>query len=267
MKSIQPISRAKLSSLRKLLQKKHRAESGKFLVEGARGVEELLASDWMTELVVMTKEFMDSHGQLLSRLNENHILANTISSRDLRTISDTEHPQGVLAVVQQHGHRAATLEKLRKGLIVVADEITEPGNLGAIIRTCDWFGVDAVVVSKDSVELFNPKVVRATAGSMFHFPIITDVETKLILQNLRDEGFDIYATVAHGGVDCSKVQWSEKAAVVFGNEAQGISEEIQRLADTKIQVPRIGKAESLNVGIACGVVLACVRLEVQPQKS
>lgn len=260
MKAIQPLSKSKLSSLRKLLQKKYRAGSKKFLVEGLRTVEEVLASDWNTEMVLVTKSFADGHDQLLKQVIETNIPLYTITSRDIETMSDTEHAQGVVAIVHQKKYGVSFLEDVQSGIVVAVDGITEPGNMGTIIRTCDWFGVNGVIVSTNSVELFNPKVVRATAGSIFHVPIATDVRLQSGLAHLKRKGFHLYVTALDDGIDVSKVAWAEKAVIVFGNEARGVSEEIRDLADTKVFVPRIGRAESLNVGVACGVVLGCWRL-------
>jgi len=260
MKSIQPLSKSKLSSLRKLLQKKYRVASKKFIVEGLRAVEEVLASDWKPETVLVTKSFADVHKELLRHIDEKNIPLYTITSRDLEAISDTEHAQGIVAIVHQRTYSVSLLENMQSGVVAAVDEITEPGNMGTIIRTCDWFGVDGVVVSTNSVEVFNPKVVRAAAGSIFHVPIATDVRLQSVLANLKSRGFHLYVTVVDDGIDVTKAEWAEKAIIVFGNEARGVSEEIKNLADTKVFVPRIGRAESLNVGVACGVVLGCWRL-------
>lgn len=262
MKSLEPVSKAKLTALRKLTQKKYRIENKKFLVEGLPGVEEAIASSWAVEGVLMTPEFVSSasHQGIVKQVGEKNISTFSISSRELDGITDTVQAQGIVAVVRQTSQPRAAIDKLQSyNFIVAVDEITEPGNLGTIVRTCDWFGVDTVLVGKNSVELFNPKVVRAAAGSIFHIPIISDVDIGSVLEKLRKNGFHIYTTVLEGGVDVTKVSWQEKAVFVFGNEARGVSADSVRLADTKILIPRIGRAESLNVGIACGIVLARVR--------
>lgn len=265
MKPFETISKTRLSALRKLTQKKYRIESKKFLVEGLRSVEEAIASPWNIETVLMTPEFISaaSHQNILQQMREKKISTYSISSKELNKITDTVHAQGIVAVVQQTLQSQANPDKLQSyNIIVAVDEIAEPGNLGTIIRTCDWFGVDAMLMSKNSVELFNPKVVRATVGSIFHIPIVAEVDMPSVLQKLRTKGFHIYTTVIEGGVDVTKVSWREKAVFVFGNEARGISADIVQLADTKIRIPRIGKAESLNVGIACGIVLASFRFHL-----
>lgn len=260
MKSILPLSRSNLSSLRKLLQKKYRHKSKTFLVEGLHSVEEALASDWKVEVVLVTKPFTEAHEQLIGQIEQRNITLRSITSRDVEAISDTEHAQGVVAVVHQKKYNALFLENVGAGMLVALDEVTEPGNLGAVIRTCDWFGVNAVMVSANSVELFNPKVVRATSGSIFHVPIITDVNMQSVLASLRSKGFRIYVTVIEDGVDVRNIQWSEKGVFVFGNEARGVSSQIKNLADALVCIPRFGRAESLNVGVACGVVLGSWRL-------
>lgn len=261
MKKIEPLSGAKLSSVRQLLQKKIRLERRQFLVEGLRSVEELLLSDWDITMVVVTKEFLQTHHATFESLvASRNIPVHYVSSKAFATISDTEHAQGILAVAQQKRYSMEVLEQMSSGFVVAVDGVAEPGNLGVIIRTADWFGIDAVVVSKQSVELFNPKVVRSTVGSLFHLPIIVDEDMDSAVVSLKRKGFRIYATVVEGGEDITQIRWGNKRVCVVGSEAHGVSESIRDEADTLVKIPRFGKAESLNVSVACGVILAHSRL-------
>lgn len=230
-----------------------------------RGVEEALASEWDVEIMLVTLEFLSNsaHRQLIHQADQRGIATYQVRQQDIERISETVHAQGVVAVLQQKFYRKEILNTFGADAIVVAlDGVAEPGNMGTIIRTCDWFGIDALLIGKDSVEIFNPKVVRSSMGSIFHMPIIHDVELISELDELKKKGYRVYATVAQKGKETERLQWQGKSAIVFGNEARGVSGDVMRLADEKIRIPRFGKAESLNVGIACGVVLATLRLRL-----
>jgi len=255
------LSRTKVADLRKLLQKKYRTERGRFLVEGIRSVEEVLESDWPVEVVVMTEYLAADHPPLVQRIRSRRVPLYSVSRQDLERISDTTHSQGILAVVEQKSLPTNFLEGLVPGsMVVVADEVSEPGNLGTVIRTCDWFGASAVVVSEGSAEVFNPKVVRSTMGSLFHVPVVWDAHTQNTLDMLRRRKYRVYATSSAKGTDIQQTAWSDRSVLVFGNEAHGLSSATSHYADEFVRIPRFGRAESLNVGIACGIALASWRL-------
>ncbi len=262
MKKLQPISSAKLSSIGKLLQKKYRIESKRFLVEGLRTVEEALASDWAVETVLLRRNVLadSSCRELLHLAAQKEVPSYQITEEAFEKISDTVHSQGILAVVRQKSYGMDVFDTSNPGFIVVAlDGIMEPGNMGAIIRTCDWFGVDALLFGKGSVEFFNPKVVRSAMGSTFHIPFVADVSLPSALEELKGKGFAVYASISQDGEAIEKIPWKQKPVIVFGNEVHGVSRDVLRIADEKLTVPRFGGAESLNVGVACGVVLGLLR--------
>lgn len=259
----QSISKARLSAAQKLLRKKYREESGKFLVEGVRSVAEAVASEWKIEMLAITREFSSSAvGQaLIHEALRNGILVFTIRTTDLQKISDTEHSQGVVAVVQKKSFAPAVEEDSRSPDIIVAlDGLSDPGNLGTIIRACDWFGVGAVLISKKSVELFNPKVVRSTMGSLFHLPIFSDVDFHSTLEGLKERGYAMWAAAVEKGRDVSSVLPPSKVVVVIGSESHGLSSDVLMLADERVSIPRFGQAESLNAAVACGILLSVLRL-------
>ncbi|HTK82994.1 MAG TPA: RNA methyltransferase [Bacteroidota bacterium] len=259
------LSRADLKSYQKLLQKKFRQEEGKFLVEGLRSVEEALASEWVVEAVIATAAFLENRkikgrsGASGAHHGEKWAEG---SARDLEQLSDAETPQGIVAVVHRQEPLMDALWKSSSttSIVVALDNVSDPGNAGTIIRTCDWFGVDAVLLDERSVELYNPKVVRSTMGSMFHLPVGNHVELPEAMRQAKRNGFTVYATGLSGGEPLSKGMIAKKSLIVFGNESHGISSEVEKLAERTITIPGFGKAESLNVATSCAVVLATVRL-------
>lgn len=263
MKSIQPLSKSKLVALGKLQQKKYRGSTQSFLVEGLRAVAELLDSDWQCESVVVTERFLgsDDASAILERTQTANIPMHLIRSRDLERIADTENPQGIAAVVRKKIWSLESLQTLSSiEMLVALDSVAEPGNLGTIIRSCDWFGVDAVLVGKGSADVFNPKAVRSTMGSLFRVPIIEGIDLVKSIPDLKRDGFHIAVAASEGGLSIRSFTPDRKVVVIFGNEAQGVSRQLLSKADVRISIPRYGTAESLSVAAAAAVVLAWMRL-------
>ena len=167
-----------------------------------------------------------------------------------------------MAVVEQH-KKPVSAEVLREAVFIVAlDEVGDPGNLGTILRTCDWFGVDAVLLSKGCVSLYNEKVVRSTSGSIFHLPIYEDVDLIKTLPELKNNGYTVIATGMDGEL-LTQTLLPNKTVLVLGNEAHGVSDAVKKISDHQVSIPRFGNAESLNVGVACAVFLSQWRLAMK----
>lgn len=257
------ITKEKLKSIRKLSQKKFREIENKFIVEGSKIIREALASDWTTESVLVTNEFFSnpSNNDLFKIIEKEGVPVFQISPNDLDAMTDTVTAQGIAAIVQEKKTHNINLETLNlpDSVIVAVDRISDAGNLGTIIRTCDWFRIDALLIGQDSVELFNPKVVRGTMGSIFHFPIYRNVDLMRWLSNTKTLGYGVYTATMNGSPLHSQ-NYSRKSVFVFGSESHGVSDEILTIADAKITIPKFGKAESLNVAVACGIVIANFKL-------
>jgi TrmH family RNA methyltransferase len=242
----------------KLAQKKYRLDERKFLVEGVHLVEEALNSDWVVEAVIVNERGFVKEVGGLERLN----IAQTIGlyecpEKDFRKLTDTVSSQGIVAVVKKKEYSAEQFWKMfsSQAILVAMDDVADPGNVGTILRTCDWFGVSGALLSNDSVELFNPKVLRSTMGAVFHLPVFQDVDLPSMLDFAKTIGFRIIVTVIGAGTALGRYAFPARSIIVLGNEARGISPAVQRLADDSISIPKYGKAESLNVGIACGIII------------
>lgn len=263
MMALPQITMQKLKSIRKLLQKKFREVEKKFIIEGSKIIQEALTSDWTTESVLVTKEFFSnpSNKDLFKMIEEKSVRVFQISEKDFNSITDTVTTQGIAAIVKEKNTENLNLKifNLPHSVIVAVDRISDAGNLGTIIRACDWFKVDALLIGLESVELFNPKVIRGTMGSVFHFPIYRNVDLVQCLSDAKTFGYKVYAATMNGSPLQSQ-NYQKKSIFVFGSESHGLSDEIQRIADTNITIPRFGKAESLNVAVACGIVIANFKL-------
>ncbi len=256
------LTRARLKELRELTARKFRDERRLFIVEGLRLVQEAVDSDFAVLHAYHTQDLSEQPGgrALLARLKEKRVELFQTTPREMELISETVSFQGVLAVVRQK--QFSTESILRAGespaLVVALDGVADPGNLGTMIRTCDWFGASGILLGRNSVELYNPKVVRSTMGGVFHLPIAVGVDLLLTISRARDMGFRIYVTDAKGETHFDRVQYQNRSLIVFGNEAWGVSDQVKALADVRLSIRGYGAAESLNVSVACGVVLSAV---------
>ena len=249
------IPEAAYTRLRALLQKKMREKYGEFLVEGKRLVAEAIHSGWDTKFVCVEEERAD---QLPFLTVKNSFPVYALPEKEFSTISATEHSQGVVAVVEQ---KHASFEQIQpeNGFVIALDAIADPGNVGTIIRSADWFGAGGVLLGKGCAELYNPKTVRGTMGALFHLPVAENVNLLAALPGYRKKGFRIYAATTSDTPVNKNFSFSPKAVLLIGSEAVGITPELLALADSKITIKKYGKGESLNAAMAATVVLAMAR--------
>jgi TrmH family RNA methyltransferase len=233
------LSKIQIKLITSLSQKKYRGKHGLFVVEGLKGVQEFLNSKF--ELFELFTCDENSFLEVKNRV--------VLSPNDLKKISNLKTPNKVIALFKIPTAQAL----IKEGLIIVLDDVNDPGNLGTIIRLCDWFGVDQLICSKNTVDCFNPKVVQASMGSLTRISIVyTDLELYL-----KEVSIPKYATVINA-VSIYKQKLPQNAIVIMGNEANGISAKILKLVTNKISIPRFGKlqqTESLNVANATAIVL------------
>lgn len=253
--ALPPASGGRLRSVRRLTQRKHRLETGEFLAEGPQAVREALAYARARELYVVPSARVD---ELVVAASAAGVAAYAVTEAELARLTDTVNPQGVVAVCEWP---ARTLEDLPAAarLVVVCAQIRDPGNAGTVIRCADAFGADAVIVSTDSVEVTNPKVVRASAGSLFHLPVLSGVPLEEAVAVLKARGLQVLAADGGGEERLDQLAAAGELAMptawVMGNEAWGLPPEHAALADRRVAVPLWGAAESLNLATAAAVCL------------
>lgn len=243
----------------KLAKRNQRAETGLFLIEGPQAVAEALQHrpELVTE-VFATPAALDRHPAITRAATAAEVRLETVTDAVLETIADTVTPQGVVAVCRQFPMGLDELLSRRPRLVAVLEEVRDPGNAGTIIRVADAAGADAVILTGSSVDVFNPKVVRATTGSLFHLPVVVGVPLAETLERLRGLGARILAADVSGD-DLLAVRsdghLDGPTAWLFGNEARGLTDEQLALADRAVIVPIYGRAESLNLATAAAVCL------------
>ena len=254
------LAKPKLKELRALTHKKYRDEQKMFLIEGVRMVGDAIDSGFKILEVLYTKDLSDSSPgkTLLQRLSEKTSNLFEISNREMELISETVTFQGVVAVLRQKQFSLDTVlgTSEARSHLVALDGVSDPGNAGTMIRTCDWFGVDGVILGENSVELYNPKVIRATMGGVFHLPIVEEVDLLSTLSRAKEAGYKVYVTSTGGESHFDRVQYAARSIIVFGNEAWGVSDQVKQLADVHLTIRRYGLGESLNVSVACGIILS-----------
>jgi RNA methyltransferase, TrmH family len=248
------ISKRELQYYSSLLAKKHRQAENKFIVEGKKSVFEGLSSSYKCEIVFVTNKFSEENQDSLAQLSKKKYRIETLKQKDFQRICDTETPQGIASVFLKPKRIFSQTAFTEDKIIVMLDNISDPGNLGTIIRTCDWFGVKNIFLSEIIVDYTNPKVIRSSMGSVFHINLYEDVNTSK-LDKLKEDDFEILCADIEGE-NIFTYKSDKKKILVLSSEAHGPSKEIEKLSDKKICIPKIGNAESLNVASASAVLLA-----------
>jgi RNA methyltransferase, TrmH family len=240
-----------------LKQKKYRNQTGQYLIEGVRLVEEAIAAD--VEIVQVLASFERTNerlDQLLDQVRAKGIPVTECSDPVLAHVADTQTPQGIVAIAKKPEPVDGFLDmsQANANLVLLVDGIQDPGNLGTIIRTADAVAADAVFVSDNTVDPYHPKVVRAAMGSLFHLPVLEQSLPDRI-DSLRQYGFQIIGSSSHQGDVYYNVDLRGPHALVVGSEANGISQELEPYVDKWLRLPMLGKAESLNAAIAASVMM------------
>jgi len=252
------LSKNQLKYFASLKQKKYRISEGRFLVEGLRLCEELLSSDYKTETLLYCPQKLSSPRAeaLLAHARRKNIPTVEIDARALKRLTDTEAAQGVVAVAHRKTFHLNDVIDAARGPVLAVDRVRDPGNLGTLLRTAAWFGAVGVLMSRDSVELTNPKVVRSTMGALFYLPVVTELDLTAVFIKLRDSATPVLVADVRDGTVYWEVAFSPRGVLVVGNEASGVSPTIRQMATQLVRIPRYGRSESLNVAVAAGVILS-----------
>lgn len=249
----------RVRAVAKLAKREARSETGLFLLEGPQAVTEALA--FRPELILelfATPTALEKHPELAKAAREADLEVEFVSEHVLDAMADTVTPQGIVAVCRQF---PTSLKDILAGvpkLIAILEEVRDPGNAGTIIRAADAAGADAVIFTGRSVDLYNPKVVRATTGSLFHLPVAVGNELELVIERTKAIGLQVIAADIKGADLLAARKAGALAAPtawLFGNEARGLTDEHYALADWVITVPIYGHAESMNLATAASVCL------------
>ena len=236
-----------------LLQKKNRQNEQKFIVEGIKLIQEGLNSKLKCEIILYTKSFFDENEKIFKSEIFNPVRKEVLTPSDFNKIADTKTPQEIAAVFNIPGR--ATKNNLYGKVICALENISDPGNMGTILRNCDWFGIGQVILDGNCAEVYNPKVIRASAGSVFHLDIFQQENIYEFLKLQKQSGYKILCADLDGQ-NIYDYKNEGNVIVVLSNEASGPTQNLISICDIKLTIPRIGKAESLNVASASAVILS-----------
>lgn len=251
---ISSTSNQQLKNLVQLQNKsKVRNEQGAFVVEGLKMFEESKTGGHLIKAYV-SESFYEE------KIREDKAYFDTftyevVTDSVFKEASDTLTPQGIMALVNKPEYKLDQLIQKNTLNLMLLEDIRDPGNLGTIIRTAEGAGFDGIIISKTSVDVYNPKVIRSTMGAIYRMPIIYVEDFIEALERLKTENIKIYAAHLQGASYYDKLDYNKKTAILIGNEANGLSNEAAKASDYRVKIPMEGQLESLNAAIASGILM------------
>lgn len=237
------LSKSQISFIKSLHQKKYRKETGLFLVEGIKSIKEFIQAPYQIHSVF----YVGEQYNLLPKLPANINLFE-VNNAELSKISTLQTPQGFLAIIHIPQTNTIQLKNLRNQFTLILDGVQDPGNMGTIIRTADWFGFKNIICSEDCVEAYNPKTVQATMGSLARVNIYYENLSTVLLDNK----IPVFGALLEGN-SIYKINWGNEGLIILGNEGKGITKEVIEKINQPVTIPRFGEAESLNVAVSAAI--------------
>ncbi|MBP5976419.1 RNA methyltransferase [Brasilonema sp. CT11] len=241
-----------VKQIRKLHSSKERHQQQLFLVEGTHLLEEACAANYPLEAVCSTPEWQDSHAVLWEKACDLCERAEIVSEEVLKAIATTVQPDGVVATAKRSDRLG---EVPFTGIVLALETVQDPGNLGTIIRTAAAAGASGLWLSEDSVDLDNPKVLRASAGQWFRLAMAMSPDLKTTVQQSREAGMQVVATLPSATLTYWDVDWRKPSLILLGNEGAGLSKELTAVADLQVKIPLSPGVESVNVAITAALML------------
>lgn len=242
-----------IKNIRKLKDKKYREAENKYIIEGIKLIEEAVEENAEIDTIVVCEDCVENNTieqKLMYEIAKYNCVY--VSKKVFNAVTEVTNPQGILAVINKENEEDEI--DYNQDIIVVLDGIQDPGNLGTILRTVDSVGLKQIIISKETADAYNPKVVRSTMGAIFRVKIIVAEDLTTMLKEIKKHKFKVVATSLQTEESIYDVDYNKKV-IVIGNEANGVSNEILSMADIKAKIPMLGKTESLNASVATSVIL------------
>ena len=242
-----------IKHIRKLKDKKYRDESNEYVVEGVKLVEEAVKENAKIKQIIICEDTTRTYEiptHIMLEIAKYECIS--VSDKIFNIITQVTNPQGIMAIIEKNAQDAQI--DYTQDIIVVLDDVQDPGNLGTILRTVDSIGLNQIIVSKGTADAFNSKVVRSTMGAIFRIKIIEVENLAQAIKEMRKHHFKLMVTSLQTKNSIYDIDFYKKI-IVIGNEANGVSKEIQDMADEKAKIPMLGRTESLNASVAAGVVM------------
>ncbi len=242
-----------VKAIKRLKEKKYRDLENKFIVEGIKIVEEAINENTKISKIVICEDCLQD-GTLSKELVLKIAAYDCIyvTKKVFEQLTDVMSPQGILAVIEKNNKNQEI--DYSQDIIIALDDIQDPGNLGTILRTIDSSGLTQVIISKNSVDRYSPKVVRSTMGAIFRVNMIETEDLEQMLKQVQKNHFEVVVTALDAKENIYDMEYKNKV-IVIGNEANGVSSQVQNLADKKVKIPMLGKTESLNASVAASIMI------------
>lgn len=256
--SIKSSDNKTLKLVRSLHRKKGRTQNGMYFAEGVRLTDEALIYADSVRFLLSSESYYNTNSGYFNRID---IDVYVVPDRLFDECCDTESPQGIAAVINIP--EEASFDVKEKNYILILDGISEPGNMGTIIRTAEAAGIELIILMNNCTDIYSPKVVRSTMGSLFRMNFKHGSTDDIDI--LKDNGFTVAATALYNSFPIEKTDICGKRAVVIGSEAYGVSKEVLKKADIAVRIDMCGKVESLNAGVAAGIAMYMLRPDTEKQ--
>ena len=240
-----------------LKQKKYRDKENLFIAEGVRLAEDALKSITNIKYCFYTKNSLENKRimAIIERLKTEPIKLIEVSLSVYEKITETNEPQGIMVILQHNNYNLKEFAKLEKPFLIILDTIQDPGNIGTIIRTAEASGCNGVILTKGCADIYAGKTVRATMGAMLRLPIVTNVSPEELIVFFKENDIELFTTEITNGREYYNEEYNVPLGLVFGNEGNGVNPELSQKIKKKIYIPMIGAGESLNVGVAAGIIM------------
>jgi len=250
--NILPMSGSHRKWIRKLHGKKFREETGVFIAEGFNALEAAIATPFHPILEIAVDE---NHTDKVSDILSNDVPVYTCSDSIMRDISTEKTPQGVVMICHRKEFQFHDLEREASDTLLYLDRVSDPGNLGTIMRTAAWFDIRQLILSPSCVDPFNTKVIRSSAGALFSTELYQSVNPNQVYEFAAMKGYRLVATVPRGGIPSNEWKRQGRTIILLGQESSGLSDELTQHADQFISIPGRGNVESLNLSVAAAIIL------------
>lgn len=252
MKTIYSTDNRIFKLLRELSVKKYRDRTGKYIIEGDNLIEEAVKSGIKPEVIVVREDCEEKAERFAGAADETVFMSRQLFEK----AAQTETSQGIMAIVAKQSYTADEFyEAVGDGNIVFLDRLQDPGNIGTVIRTAEAAGYKGIITLKGTGDIYSPKTVRAATGSVFRMPVLAADDLTAATGRIREAGKKLVATCMDGSVVYYEADLTKDIVLIIGNEGNGISDELQALADIRVNIPMFGKVESLNASIAAAILM------------
>lgn len=242
-----------IKHIKKLKDKKYRDEKNEYVIEGVKLIEEAVQEKAKIKKIIVCEDTTRTYEiptQVMLEIARYDCVY--VTEKIFTSITQVTNPQGIMAIIERNSKN--NIIDYTQDIIVALDNVQDPGNLGTILRTADSIGLKQIIVTKDTVDAFNSKVVRSTMGAIFRIEIIEVEELAYVIKEMRKHHFKLMVTSLQTENSIYDIEFNKKI-IVIGNESNGVSKEIQEMADEKAKIPMLGKTESLNASVAAGIVM------------